>query len=83
MKMYIFDPISYGEYYIVMSDSSENALVAIKKHIKDIMNNSDDKHKLFYKNYFSAWEDVTINNLPKDYRIIEKNINEIFQGEYS
>jgi len=72
MKLYHFDYESYGQFYVVMSDSPEEALDSLKKFLSQ-----------YSKYEYGEWKNATIDKLPKGYmlRVFEKN--EVFEGEWS
>lgn len=66
IKLFFFNPNDYGQEYSVMSDSKENALEAIKKHLLETSVELDGSVDM--KEY-NLWKDATVENLPKEYSI--------------
>jgi hypothetical protein len=77
--MFHFDYIGYGEFYIVMSDTSQGALEALKKYLFEKSEGNKDWR---YMDYLK-WKNVTLDNLPNGYSLEEYDKNEVFEGEWS
>ena len=78
MKMFTFQYESYGESYTVMSDDKNSALQAVKKYLKEKM----EEEKGDYNSYeWERWNNCKIDNLPHGYSIIENEKDEIFESE--
>lgn len=77
MKLYIFDYDSYGEYWVVMSSSPENALASLKKKLSD-------KGESEYEEYiFNMWINATLDNLPQGYTLITLEEDEVWETEHA
>ena len=72
MKLYSFDYESYGQFYLIMSDSPQEALEALKKFLLQS-----------FQDEYRVWKDVTVDKLPRGYilKVFEKD--EVFEGEWS
>ncbi len=82
MKVYIFDPNGYGDFYIILSDSADNALISLKTFFNNKVKN-DKQFSKYYERYVEKWENATIDNLPIGYCIKTLNAGDVHEGEYS
>ncbi len=90
MKLFIFEPHEYGEFYIVMAESKESALKAIKKMFltsyekvgKEKIDTRGNKYDSSEYREYLRWKDVTVNNLPKAYTLDEYGKNIVIEREY-
>ena len=76
MKLFKFDYDGYGDYYMVMSESPETALQALKNHLKNI---TDLGLRL---EQFEEWENATIDKLPNNYFLKTFDEDIVEDGEY-
>ena len=95
MKLFCFEEKgscyagSGSDYFIVMSESKEQALQAVKDYlmsrVKDWQSQRDDILVTRTVYYFTwcDWKDTTIDKLPDTYHIREIQPNEIFHGEWA
>lgn len=65
MKLYHFNPNDYGMEWYVMSDSEENAIKALSKHLKED------------EDYPSQWSDYYF----KRYTIDVYDVNQVIESE--
>ncbi len=72
MKIYKFDIDSYGDYWIVLASSAEEALVKLQ----DFM-----KHNKYCKREYLEWKDATLDNLPPQYSVVVED--DVIGGNYS
>lgn len=81
MKLYHFNPNSYGPEWFVMSDSEENAIKSLNKHLLDEYNknsfnvNNDDVPLQWGDDYFKPYFDR------KGYTIDVYEENQIIESE--
>ena len=61
MKIYKFDIDGYGDYWIVLASSAEEALTKLQ----DVM-----KHDESYRYEYPKWKNATLDNLPPRYSVV-------------
>jgi hypothetical protein len=85
MKLFIFDPSEWGEYYTVMAKDAETALESVKGWMEEraLENIEDQLLAPHYLSELEKWKDATLDNLPDKYFIKEFSENQVIQGEYS
>ena len=62
MKLFRFEPNSYGDYYVVQSTTPFYALITLQEH----MRNTD-----YLRSEFEVWKSATVDNLPEKFTIEE------------
>jgi hypothetical protein len=79
MKLFYFNPNGYGYEYIVMSDTKENALQAVKNYLLNAAEAEENKKYTFYMDKYNEWESATTDILPEQYSIDEYEQNTIVE----
>lgn len=85
MKLYYFNPNSWGAEYFVTSSSKNEAHVSLLNHLKK-RSEEDKCYGQFYKEDLEEWQKVDINNpdtFPKGYTLDVIEPNTIVQTEIS
>lgn len=72
--MYYFNPNDYGEQFMVVSNSKEEAFNSVIKHIKEEIEISPT-------NYYNDWLESTVDTLPNGYTIDIYNIGDVLSTE--
>lgn len=83
MTLYYFNPNDYGEQYIVMSSSKEEALNSVKESLLKKGNDTTSVLADSYMEDYNEWKDATVDNLPEKYSIKEYIEGEVLQTEIS
>jgi hypothetical protein len=89
MKIYLFLCDSYDEYWDVMSDSPENALKALKKHLagtikeKTHTRNDGTTYTSYEYERYQDWKNATVDKLKDGYTLKVYDINKVIDHEYS
>ena len=82
LKMYYFNPNTYGTEYITMAKSPEEALENLKKYLQH-ETEFEDMETDWYKNEYETWKDATIDNLPEKYAAEEYYEGDVIETEIS
>jgi hypothetical protein len=81
MKLFFFNPNDYGAEYLVLSDSKENALMAVIKYLSEEASKEEPKYTS-KKRQYDEWKDRAIDNLPEDYTIDVFDKDEVVETYY-
>lgn len=89
LAMYYFNPNDYGEQYMVLAKSGEEAFNSVIEHIKKEIEH--DKTKPWaeagignaFSGYYDKWLKATFDKLPSGYTIEVFNIGEVLATEIS
>ncbi len=75
MKIYKFDCKDYGEYFLVLANSPEEALISIQAKIATQIWQS--------RNHREQWAAATVSSLPFDFGIDEFGLGEVIEAEWA
>lgn len=60
-SMMVIAPTGYGEYYIVLAETTQEALDKLKGHMLS--------HLSCYEDDYPRWKDATLSTMPRGYSI--------------
>jgi len=80
MKLFYFNPNTYGGEFFVMSKSKESALENLKKYLKE-ESVKEGENEDWYKEEYGYWKDATMDSLPFKYTIEEYEEGKIIESE--
>jgi hypothetical protein len=82
LKMYYFNPNTYGTEYITMAKSPEEALENLKKYLQH-ETEFEDLETEWYKGEYDKWKNSTLENLPDKYSLEEFYEDDVIETEIS
>ncbi len=68
-SMMVFDGPGYGEYYIILAETTQEALDKLKGYMLSHIGRFEDE--------YPKWKDATLNNLPDRFTIRSDNCDVI------
>lgn len=74
-SLYYFNPNDYGEQYMVLAYTPEQALEYLLKFISKNYTDEDSN------GYYDQWLSATVNNLPPKYTIDIYNVGDVLESE--
>jgi len=89
MKLYCFDYNNYGEFYLVMASSFDEALVSVRKYLlgevkhKTLTSIDGSRHKTCRYEEYLKWKKATVDELPEGFSLRILNKGEVFCGEWA
>jgi hypothetical protein len=87
MKMFYFNPNTYGEEYFVVATRSSEALLYLKNYLYKAYQKEKENNKrtgrvyCSYQGIYEIWQQCTIHTLPDGYTIDEYLEGEVLQSE--
>ena len=83
MKVYYFNPNTYGSEFIVMAKSKESAFNSVVKHLFDYWQKPENIKFGFNRDEYMRWALASVENLPEIYSIEEYDENQVIETEIS
>jgi hypothetical protein len=86
LKMYYFNPNTYGEEYFTIALNEDKALEYLKEYLYDMANLEEDDPDFCYvdihKETYNEWKDITIDDLKMDLDSRPKPVPELYYHSF-